>query len=101
MSTIDVPHVIPSRSSREATPVPTVKEVRSIFDDHVREKSTLKGLIIFAVPTAIYVAAMVGFLRSSGWPLKLMFAGLIGLCIDMLFVVGHDGCSRASRHCLG
>ena len=72
-----------------------MKEVRSQFDDHVREKSVLKGLIIFTVPTAIYIAVFIGFLRSAGWPLKLTFAAGIALCIDMLFIVGHDGCHQA------
>jgi omega-6 fatty acid desaturase (delta-12 desaturase) len=84
-----------SRPHAEPNSIPSVKEVRSNFSSDDRTQSTVKGVVIFAVPALIYVAAFVGLLRGGGWWAKLACAAVVGPCIDMLFLVGHDACHQA------
>jgi hypothetical protein len=101
MSIIELPES-PSTStdySPDGAPLPpampTVKEVRSNFIEKDRTNSTFKGFTIFIVPAMIYMAAIVGLLRTSGWMPKLCCATVVALCIDMLFLIGHDACHQA------
>jgi omega-6 fatty acid desaturase (delta-12 desaturase) len=82
-------------TAKMPAPVPTVKEVRAKFSAEDRSKSTFKGVSIFIIPAMIYIAAFVGLVCTSGWLPKLCCAAVVGLCIDMLFLVGHDACHQA------
>ncbi len=97
MSLLDVPRSLSSDVLEpvDAAPVPSVREVRSNFIEEDHARSTFKGFMIFLIPSLIYVTAFVGLLRTAGWVPKLFCAGMIGLCIDMLFLVGHDACHQA------
>jgi omega-6 fatty acid desaturase (delta-12 desaturase) len=97
MSIAELPGSVPSTdvAGSNALPLPSVKEVRSNFSPEDRNKSTLKGVIIFVAPAILYTAAFVGLLRTSGWEAKLCCAVVVAGCIDMLFIVGHDACHQS------
>jgi omega-6 fatty acid desaturase (delta-12 desaturase) len=79
-----------------ATPtIPTVKEIRSNFDEHARAKSTFKGVALFVISIIPYLLGYWGFVTLHGWPLKILSAALATIAIPMLFIIGHDACHQA------
>jgi len=72
--------------------LPTAKEVFAALPSSRLERSTLTGVILFAVATITWVLWMAG--ATLPQPLWIRFACSIGVgvWIAVLFVVGHDAC---------
>jgi omega-6 fatty acid desaturase (delta-12 desaturase) len=75
--------------------VPLPQKVRSALPEARHERSTWKGLAIFAI-NAVLVAALFGtaIISASFWISLSATLGL-GIVIGTLFVVGHDACHEA------
>ena len=91
---MDAP-VATRRAAPAADGVPGVKDVRANMGEEARQKSSLKGVLFFAVSFVPYVLGFVGFLVLDGWAMKAISAGVIMVAIPMLFVIGHDACHQA------
>ena len=75
--------------------VPGVKDVRANMGDEARQKSSLRGILYFAVSFVPYALGVAGFLMLEGWWLKGLSAAVMTAAIPMMFVIGHDACHQA------
>lgn len=75
--------------------VPSVKEVRSNFDERAHRKSTFKGMLLFAISILPYLLGYWGFIELHGWWLKIACAAVFTGAIPALFIIGHDACHQA------
>ena len=96
MSVIETtPEVASTAVSHSAAQPPSVKEVRANFDERAHAKSTLKGMLLFALSVSVYVLGWWGFIVLHGWWWKIASAAVFTAAIPMLFVIGHDACHQA------
>jgi len=58
-------------------------------------RSLAQGLFIFATYSILYVATLIDAIAPLALPLNLLFSIGNGVCIAMLFIVGHDCCHGA------
>jgi hypothetical protein len=91
----------PVHAAIPAPECPTVKEVRSHLDESCRQRSTLKGLMLFAVPGIVYLAAFVGFILLPQWPAKIACAVVVCIAIPSLFVIATTPATVPSRRTAG
>jgi omega-6 fatty acid desaturase (delta-12 desaturase) len=88
----------PSRRGREIGPdgKPTgLKPVLDIIPAHCRERSTARGLSLFARDLAIYAFAIWGLLSTNNPLLLIPLWLLAGTITAGLFVLGHDAAHGA------
>ena len=57
-----------------------------------REKSTALAVILFGISASIYLFTFAGILKANTLQLKLIYTGINGFTIAILFVIGHDCC---------
>jgi acyl-lipid omega-6 desaturase (Delta-12 desaturase) len=84
-----------SRAAAAEGELPSVREVRAKFEERVRAKSTLKGVLLFTISMVPYLLGWWGFMALEGWAWKIAAAALITAAIPVLFVIGHDACHQA------
>src|SRR4051812_19665988 len=85
----------PPRPAPKPDAVPGVRDVRTNMGDEARQRSTAKGLLVFAISVIPYALALAGFLMLDGWLLKALSAALFTVSLPMLFIVGHDACHQS------
>jgi acyl-lipid omega-6 desaturase (Delta-12 desaturase) len=57
-----------------------------------RQKSTTKGVLIFAVSSSLYLMTLVGIEVSTSFVQTILAVFLNGAFIGLLFIIGHDAC---------
>ncbi len=84
---------VPSReSAATAGDEPHVREIRSVFPEHARTRSTALGLAIFTLSAGSYAAAFAAIIYGSPWWIIVPAIAVAGLATNTLFVIGHDAC---------
>ncbi|HEX3429819.1 MAG TPA: fatty acid desaturase [Rhizomicrobium sp.] len=53
-------------------------------------RSVSRGLLLFAVHAALYVATLLGAIANFAFPVSTLFAAANGFFIALLFIIGHD-----------
>jgi omega-6 fatty acid desaturase (delta-12 desaturase) len=71
---------------------PSVRQVRAVFSQEDRSKSTLLGLSLFLIAAAAYGGTFVGSVLAPDCYLRILTALLNSILIGMLFIIGHDAC---------
>lgn len=73
----------------------TAGDLRARMPADCRERSTTTALVLFVVPTLLYLATLVAIVAVPYWPLRLLFSLGAGFFTAILFVIGHDACHGA------
>ena len=87
MTTLNASHNVPVERR-----LPGVKEVRENFHVSRRSRSTFMGVVIFAIPTLLYLASFLGMIFFTPWWAKIACAAGVTFFIPVLFIIGHDAC---------
>ena len=69
--------------------------IKTVLGDASRQRSSLKGLVIFGISGALYAISMAGVSVSHTTAFMTAWAVLAGGCIGLLFIIGHDACHGA------
>ena len=69
--------------------------VRAKIPGKAQRRSTVKGLLLFAVGLGLYLATFLATVLAPWWPLKLFFSLANAFFLATLFVIGHDACHEA------
>ena len=70
-------------------------DVRAKIPAAARQRSTAKGLLLFAVGAGLYLGTLLATVLAPWWPLKLLFSLANAFFLATLFVIGHDACHEA------
>lgn len=54
-------------------------------------RSLGRGLHLFAIHAALYLATLVGAIANFALPVNILFGAANGIFIALLFIIGHDG----------
>ncbi len=65
--------------------------VRGLFERE-REKSTTKGVVIFAISSSLYLMTLASIAVSTSLIQTIFSVLLNGAFIGLLFIIGHDAC---------
>lgn len=90
--------VAPSSSKRpnQSSERPTgLRPVIAVIPEHCYQRSTVRGLGLFARDLALYGAAVAGLLMTDSLLLAIPLWVLAGLSVAGLFVLGHDAAHGA------
>ena len=66
--------------------------IRSRIDDSCRHRSTLRALALFLPIALSYLATLTASVVAPSWTLRFASAGINGIVLSVLFVLGHDAC---------
>ncbi len=85
----------PPQQQDRALAAPSVRDVRSNFDELAHRKSTFKGMALFLISVVPYALGYWGFFALLGWWAKIASAAVLTGAIPALFIIGHDACHQA------
>jgi omega-6 fatty acid desaturase (delta-12 desaturase) len=81
-----------TRTTASRANEPSVGQIRENMSIDRQNKSCLIGTSVFLASTVLYLATFAGTLLMPQWYFKLLFAGINGVFIAVVFVIGHDAC---------
>ena len=75
-------------------PIPNRKVIRSWLVP-LSEKTTLRGIALLAIDSAIWLALIAGTVLVENSLLKILLGLVAGFWIGRLFILGHDACHQS------
>lgn len=76
------------RSSRGTS----VTDIRAALPNESRQRSLFKGLMYFSTSFVLYWLSFLTIGLSHTWAMRIALALLNGLCVGIVFIIGHDAC---------